>query len=60
MKYVNLDENVTATFYDEEHEEWSRMTVSIKDVLDAVCDDYTVLSDVEEENDMKEIEEVRR
>ena len=40
---VDLSERVTATFYDEEHEEWSQKTVTIMDVLDSVCDEYTIL-----------------
>lgn len=40
---VDLSERVTATFYDVEHEEWSQKTVTIQDVLDSVCDEYTVL-----------------
>lgn len=40
---VDLSESVTATYYDDEHEEWSKKTVTIRDVLDSVCDDYTVI-----------------
>ena len=40
---VDLAEEVTATFYDEEHEEWTQQTVTIADVLDSVCDEYTIL-----------------
>lgn len=40
---VNLSERVTATYYDEEYEEWSQKTVTIRDVLDSVCEDYTVI-----------------
>lgn len=40
---VDLDEKVTAQFYDQEHEEWTMQTVTIEDVLDSVCDEYTVL-----------------
>lgn len=43
MKTVDLSERVTATYYDDEHEEWSQKTVTIFDVLDSVCDDYTVI-----------------
>lgn len=43
MKTVDLSERVTATYYDDEHEEWSQKTVAIFDVLDSVCDDYTVI-----------------
>lgn len=44
---VDLAEEVTATFYDEEHEEWTRRKVTIADVLDSVCDDYTILPSTE-------------
>ncbi len=40
---VCLSEKVTATFFDAEYEEWTQKTVTIADVLDSVCDDYTVL-----------------
>ena len=40
---VSLSETVTATYYNEENEEWSRKSVTIRDVLDSVCDEYTVL-----------------
>ena len=40
---VSLSETVTATYYDEEKEEWSRRIVTVRDVLDSVCDEYTVL-----------------
>lgn len=40
---VDLSEKVTATFYDDEYEEWSQRTVTIRDVLDSVCDSYTVI-----------------
>ena len=40
---VDLDERVTAQFYDQECEEWTMQTVTIEDVLDSVCDEYTVL-----------------
>jgi len=43
MKTVDLSERVTTTYYDDEHEEWSQKTVAISDVLDSVCDDYTVI-----------------
>lgn len=43
MKTVDLSEMVTATYYNDEHEEWSQKTVAISDVLDSVCDDYTVI-----------------
>ena len=41
-KYVDLSERVSATFYSDEYEEWTQRTVTIADVLDSVCDDYTV------------------
>ena len=40
---VDLAERVTATFYDQEYEEWTQQTVTIADVLDSVCDEYTIL-----------------
>lgn len=40
---VNLSERVTATYYDDEYDEWSQKTVTIRDVLDGVCDEYTVI-----------------
>ena len=46
---VDLSERVTATFYDEEHEEWSQKTVTIRDVLDSVCDEYTILPSAQPE-----------
>ena len=42
-EYVDLAERVTATFYSDEYEGWTQKTVTIADVLNAVCDDYTVL-----------------
>lgn len=42
-EYVDLSERITATFYDDEHEEGSEQNTTVKDVLDSVCDDYTVL-----------------
>ena len=46
---VSLSEKVTATYYDEEHEEWSRENVTVRDVLDSVCDEYTVLPSAQPE-----------
>lgn len=46
-RYVDLSEKVTATYYDEQYEEWDHRTVTIEDVLNEVCDDYTVLPTVE-------------
>ena len=40
---VDLSERVSATFYDQEHEEWTQKIVTIADVLDSVCDKYTIL-----------------
>lgn len=61
-KYVDLDERVTAQFYDQEYEEWTMRTVTIKDVLDRVCDDYTVLSSAppERKPDKTLAEEIER
>lgn len=46
---VDLDERVTAQFYDEECEEWTMQTCTIEDVLDSVCDEYTVLPSAQSE-----------
>ena len=46
---VDLDEKVTAQFYDQECEEWTMQTVTIEDVLDSVCDEYTVLPSAQTE-----------
>lgn len=46
---VDLAERVSATFYDQEYEEWTQQTVTIADVLDSVCDDYTVLPSAQPE-----------
>ena len=48
-RYVDLSEKVTATFYDQEYEEWTMQTVTIEAVLDSVCDDYTVLPSAQPE-----------
>ena len=48
-EYVDLSERVTATFYSDEYEEWTQKTVTIADVLNAVCDDYTVLPSAQPE-----------
>lgn len=48
-RYVDLDERVTAQFYDQECEEWTMQTVTIEDVLDSVCDKYTALPSAEPE-----------
>lgn len=46
---VSLSETVTATYYDEENEEWSWKIVTVRDVLDSVCDEYTVLPSAQPE-----------
>lgn len=46
---VDLSELVSATFYDQEHEEWTQQIVTIADVLDSVCDEYTILPSVQPE-----------
>lgn len=48
-RYVDLSEKVTATYYDEQYEEWDHHTVTIEDVLNEVCDDYTVLPSAQPE-----------
>lgn len=42
-KYADLSERVSATFYNDECEEWTQQTVTIADILDSVCDGYTAL-----------------
>ena len=39
-RYVNLDEKVTAEFYDEEHEERFVKETTVEGVL-SICDSYT-------------------
>lgn len=46
---VCLSERVSATYYDDEHEEWSQKTVTIRDLLDGICDEYTVLPSAQPE-----------
>lgn len=46
---VCLSERVSATYYDDEHEEWSQKTVTIRDLLDGICDEYTVLQSAQPE-----------
>lgn len=46
---VDLAERVNATFYDQEYEEWTQKTVTIADVLDSVCDEYTILPSAQPE-----------
>lgn len=55
-RYVDLSERVTATYYDEQYEEWDHHTVTIEDVLNEVCDDYTVLPTIEPRKKGKWIE----
>lgn len=64
-RYVDLDERVTAQFYDQEYEEWTMRTVTIKDVLDNVCDEYTVLPSAQSEQKAgktlaEEVERIKR
>ena len=40
MRCVNLDEVVTATFYDSEHDEFYEKTGTIEEIL-SICDSYT-------------------
>lgn len=40
-RYVDLDEKVTAEFYDEEHEERFVKETTVEDIL-SICDSYTV------------------
>ena len=40
-KYVDLSQTVTASYYDEEHEEWRFKQRTIEDLLDDLCDSYT-------------------
>lgn len=49
-QYVDLSEKVTATYYDAQYEEWTQQTVTVADVLDSVCDDYTVLPSAQPED----------
>ena len=42
-RYVDLSERVTAQYYNAEYEEWTQETTTIAEILDSVCDDYTVL-----------------
>jgi hypothetical protein len=39
-RYVDLDEKVTAEFYDEEHEERFVKETTVEDIL-SICDSYT-------------------
>ena len=40
-RYVDLSQVVTASYYDEEHEEWRFRRRTIEDLLDDLCDSYT-------------------
>lgn len=40
-RYVDLSQTVTASYYDEEHEEWRSRRRTIEDLLDDLCDSYT-------------------
>ena len=42
-RYVDLSERVTAQYYNAEYEEWTQETTTIAEILDSVCDDYTIL-----------------
>ena len=53
---VDLAERVTATFYDQEYEEWTQRTVTIADVLDSVCDEYTILPIVQPDIDTSHLQ----
>ena len=48
-RYVDLSERVTAQYYDAEYEEWTQETTTIAEILDSVCDDYTVLPSEQQE-----------
>lgn len=57
-KYVDLDEKVTAQFYDQEHEEWTRQKATIEDILESVCDECTILPSIQSEYEELTPEEV--
>jgi hypothetical protein len=42
-RYVDLSEVVIGTYYDDEYEEWIEKTVTVEELLDTACDDYTVV-----------------
>ena len=48
-RYVDLSERVTAQYYNAEYEEWTQETTTIAEILDSVCDDYTVLPSEQQE-----------
>jgi len=56
--YVALSEKVTATFYDDEHEEWTQKTMTIADILDSVCDDYTTIPSAQPETYKEKLKEI--
>lgn len=45
-KYVDLSQTVTASYYDEEHEEWRFKQRTIEDLLDDICDSYSTVDAV--------------
>ena len=51
---VCLSERVSATYYDDEHEEWTQKSVTIAEVLDSVCDEYTVVPSAQPEREKGE------
>ena len=46
-RYVDIKQLVSATYYDEEHEEWSQKIVSIEDLLCSACDDFVEATNVQ-------------
>lgn len=42
-RYVDLSQTVTASYYDEEREEWRSRRRTIEDLLDDLCDSYTTI-----------------
>ena len=42
-RYVDLSERVIGYYYDDEYEEWIEKTVTVEELLDTACDDYTVV-----------------
>lgn len=59
-RYVDLDERVTAQFYDQEYEEWTMRTVTVEDVLNSVCDEYTVLPSAQPELTEEERRQIKK
>ena len=41
-RYVDLSQAVTFSYYDEEREEWRSKKGTIEDLLDDLCDSYTI------------------